>query len=150
MRWKKIKPLLKKIPYSEMVKLGWISEAKNPAEKVINLRKYFRVVNFKSIENMQLSKIAFRRTAETEKSNITLLVWAQKAKIDSRLIETSAINLRKSKRILPDIRSMTTMSPNDFCLKLIKMLADCGICLIFLPHIGGFFYMVPLCRMEIK
>ena len=31
---------------------------------------------------------------------------------------------------------MTTIDPVDFCPKLIDMLANCGIALVFLPHIG--------------
>ena len=34
---------------------------------------------------------------------------------------------------------MTTMNPSDFCPKLIELLSNCGIALVFLPHIGGSF-----------
>lgn len=40
---------------------------------------------------------------------------------------------------MPEIRSMTTMNPSDFCPKLIELLSNCGIALVFLPHIGGSF-----------
>ena len=36
--------LAKQLPYNEMVKFGWIPEARDSKEKVINLRKYFEVV----------------------------------------------------------------------------------------------------------
>ena len=31
------------------------------------------------------------------------------------------------------------MNPSDFCPKLIELLSNCGIALVFLPHIGGSF-----------
>lgn len=34
---------------------------------------------------------------------------------------------------------MTVMPPEEFCPKLIELLANCGIAIIFLPHIGGSF-----------
>lgn len=77
--------------------------------------------------------------AKTEKNNLVLLPWARKAKLDSRTIETSLIDLKMLKRKLPEIRSMTTMDPVDFCPKLRDMFANCGIALVFLPHIGGSF-----------
>lgn len=43
------------------------------------------------------------------------------------------------KRKLPEIRSMTTMDPVDFCPKLRDMFANCEIALVFLSHIGGSF-----------
>ncbi len=133
------KELAKKLPYREMAKNGWVPETRNATEKVIYLRKYFEVVNLEIIEDMKLSKIACRRLAETEKSNLALLAWAQKAKLEARAIETSLIDLKTLKKRLPQIRSMTAMNPIDFCPKLIEMLAGCGIALVFLPHIGGSF-----------
>ena len=88
---------------------------------------------------MQLSKIACRRLVETEKSNLALLAWAQKAKLEARTIKTSLVDLKSLKKSLPEIRSMTTMNPSDFCPKLIELLSNCGIALVFLPHIGGSF-----------
>ena len=133
------KELAKKLPYCEMSKNGWVPETRDTTEKVICLRKYFEVVNLGIIKDMQLSKIACRRLAETEKSNLALLAWAQKAKLEARTIETSLVNLETLKKSLPEIRSMTTMNPSDFCPKLIELLSSCGIALVFLPHIGGSF-----------
>ena len=101
-----------------MAKNGWVPDTKDAIQRVNNLRKYFEVVNLGIIKNMQLSKIVCRRLAETEKSNLALLAWAQKAKLDSRTIETSLIDLKMLKRKLPEIRSMTIMDPVDFCPKL--------------------------------
>lgn len=133
------KELAKKLPYREMSKNSWVPETRDITEKVINLRKFFEVVNLGIIENMQLSKIACRRLAETEKSDLALLAWAQKAKLEARSIDTSLVDLKTLKKSLPEIRSMTTMDPSDFCPKLIEMLSSCGIALVFLPHIGGSF-----------
>ena len=133
------KELAKKLPYREMSKHGWVPETRDIIEKVINLRKYFEVVNLGIIKNMPLSKIACRRLAETEKSDLALLAWAQKAKLEARTIETSLVDLKTLKKSLPEIRSMTTMNPSDFCPKLIDLLSSCGIALVFLPHIGGSF-----------
>lgn len=133
------KELVKKLPYREMSKNGWVPETREATEKVIYLRKYFEVVNLEIIKDMKLSKIACRRLDETEKGNLALLAWAQKAKLEARAIETSLIDLKTLKEKLPEIRSMTAMNPADFCPKLIEMLSGCGIALVFLPHIGGSF-----------
>ena len=133
------KELVKKLPYREMSKNGWVPETREATEKVIYLRKYFEVVNLEIIKDMKLSKIACRRLAETEKDNRALLACAQKAKLEARAIETSLIDLKILKEKLPETRSMTAMNPADFCPKLIEMLSGCGIALVFLPHIGGSF-----------
>ena len=129
----------KKFPYREMSKNGWIPETRKNTEKVINLRKYFEVVNLAIIEDMKLSKIACRRLSETAKGDFALLAWAQKAKLEARSIKTSPIDLKTLTKNIPRIRKMTTLDPSDFCQLLINLLSNCGIALVFLPHIGGSF-----------
>ena len=36
--------IAKQFPYREMAKLGWVPEAREAREKVVNLRKYFEIV----------------------------------------------------------------------------------------------------------
>jgi HTH-type transcriptional regulator/antitoxin HigA len=122
-----------------MSKIGWIPETNKLADKVINLRKYFEVVQLNLIKSSLITRIACRRLAATEKSDLALISWAQKAKLSARTIAVHPIDRKALEHHLPDIRKMTTMCPDIFCPMLIQMLADCGIALVFLPHIGGSF-----------
>lgn len=131
--------LAKKFPYREMQKNGWVAEASRNEDKVISLRKYFEVVKLTMLQAPLIPGIACRRQSATEKADYALLAWAQKAKLEAREVQTKAIDLQKLESILPQIRQMTNHSPNDFCPLLCNILADCGIALIFLPHIGGSF-----------
>lgn len=131
--------LVKQLPYNEMAKLGWIPETRDSKERVINLRKYFEVVELSLLENKQITRIACRRLAITEKSDFALLAWAQEAKIKARNIETSPINIKGLISIIPEIRTMTVLKPKEFCPKLKSMFAECGIALVFLPHLKGSF-----------
>ena len=133
------KDIAKKIPYKEMSDYGWVPITKKIEEKVINLRKFFGVVRLGLMKDMRLSKIACRRLVDTEKSNYALMAWAQQAKIEARDINTSLIDLKTLEKKLLEIRSMTTLDPDDFCEQLENLLADCGIALVFLPHMDGSF-----------
>ncbi len=133
------KALAKQLPYNEMAKLGWVAETRNLTEKVINLRKYFQVVKLSSLENKQVTRIACRRLAVTEKSDFALMAWAQEAKILTRNIETLPIDVKKLINSIPEIRYMTVLKPDEFCPKIKKMLSECGIALVFLPHLKGSF-----------
>lgn len=68
-----------------------------------------------------------------------MLAWVQEAKIKARNIETSPINMKELIRIIPEIRTMTVLKPKEFCPKIKRMLAECGIALVFLPHLKGSF-----------
>ena len=131
--------IAKKFPYKEMQKNGWVAETSKATDKVIELRKYFEVVRLDKVKEPLIPGIACRRQAVTEKADYALLAWAQKAKLEARSVTTKAIDLQKLEEYLPEIRRMTTQSPDEFCPRLCEMLADCGIALVFLPHIGGSF-----------
>ncbi len=131
--------LAKQFPYSEMAKYGWIPETRNPKEKVFYLRQYFEVVKLSLLGNEQITRIACRRLAVTEKSDLALIAWAQEAKIKARDIQTASINVKGLIAAIPDIRKMTILKSRVFCPKLKKCLADCGVALVFLPHLKGSF-----------
>lgn len=133
------KVLAKAFPYSEMAKFGWVPETRNLKEKVINLRKFFEVVALTLLEDHQITRIACRRLAVTEKSDLALLAWAQEAKLEARSIKTAPINLKGLISAIPEIRKMTVQNPEQFCPEVEKMLAAYGIALVFLPHLKGSF-----------
>lgn len=130
---------VKKLPYNEMVKNGWIEATRNATDKVMNLRKYFEVVRLSLISEPSISGLRCRKLGDGEKSDFALLAWAQKAKLEARNVHVESINIEKLKSILPEIRKMTVQNPSVFCDKLCEQLAGCGIALIFLPHFGGSF-----------
>lgn len=131
--------LAKQFPYNEMSKLGWIPATRDSKEKVICLRKFFEVVKLSLLESNQITRIACRRLAVTEKSDLALIAWAQEAKIEARDITTAPINTKGLIAHIPEIRKMTLLEPRIFCPKLKGILANCGIALVFLPHLKGSF-----------
>lgn len=134
------KEIAKKFPYKEMSNNGWVPESAIQEERVINLRKFFEVAQLDRLENSNLiPAIACRRLSITEKSDFALIAWAQEAKIAARSIHTAHINLKELSVQLNVIRAMTLKDPMDFCDELCSLLAECGIALVFLPHIEGSF-----------
>lgn len=131
--------LLALFPYSEIAKIGWVQKTKVPEERVIQLRNFFEVAKLNLLDNLRIPGIAYRKTNENNISNYSLAVWAQKAKLEARKYNVAPINISYLQNQIPIIRNMTTSNPDIFCEKLIKILSDCGIALIFLPHIEGSF-----------
>ena len=131
--------LAKRFPYSEMAKFGWVPATREAKEKVVNLRKYFEVVDLSLLGSEQLTRIACRRLVITEKSDLALMAWAQQAKVKARDIQTAPININGLISAMPELRKMTILKPKEFCPQIKKCLASCGIALVFLPHLKGSF-----------
>ena len=131
--------IAKKIPYKEMAKHGWVEDVSIWTDRVLNLRKYFEVAQLSFLKGSLIPGIACRKLGVTEKSDFALIAWAQKAKLEARKMETKPIDIALLLERIPQIRKMTTMDPSEFCSKLTMLLAECGIAIVFLPHIGGSF-----------
>lgn len=131
--------LARLLPYSEMAKYEWVPATRDIKEKVVNLRKYFEVVKLSVLDNAQLKSIACRRLAITEKSDFALLAWAQKAKLEARMIETKAFDFEGLKQLLPNLRKMTSQKQEELFPNLQACLAEVGVALVFLPHLSGSF-----------
>ncbi|MCF0261089.1 MAG: helix-turn-helix domain-containing protein [Erysipelotrichaceae bacterium] len=131
--------IAKRIPYSEMVKLGWVPAAGKPTEKVIHLRKFFAVSSLELLDNYRITQIACRRLTASEKSDLALMAWTQKAKIESRSVQTGPLNINGIKKIIPELRKMRVLPFETSQQLLQKKLADLGVVLICLPHLEGSF-----------
>lgn len=131
--------IARRLPYREMADYGWVPKTDDKKEKVINLRKYFEVIQLSLLENTQITRIACRRLAITEKSDLALLAWVQAARIKARNIKTKPMNMKKFNEAVSVIRGMTVLKPDEFCPEMMRILADCGVSVVFLPHLKGSF-----------
>ncbi len=131
------KELARLLPYAEMAKLEWVPKTRNASEKVTHLRKYFEVIELSLLEKRNLLRIAYRKLDITEKNDFAALAWVQEARLKARDIETKPVNISKLEKELKKIQKMTTLSSSVFIPKLCSLLAECGIALVFLPHLKG-------------
>ena len=126
-------------PYSKMATLGWVAVTRKQEEKALNLRRFFEVSKLDLLVGLKIPGISYRRTDANDASDYSLAAWAQKARIEARKHEIAPINISKLEQIIPQIREMTVANPEVFCSGITKLLAECGVALVFLPHIGESF-----------
>lgn len=132
--------LARKLPYKEMSQNRWLPETRKIKERIINLRKFFGVAHLGLLSQDNLiPRVACRRLMLTEKGDYALIAWVQQARLEARKIETEALDLASLEALIPEIRAMTSLQPEVFQPKLSKLLADCGLAIVFLPHLGGSF-----------
>ena len=124
----------KKMPYEQMVEKGWIVDVGNVSEKVIHLRKYFEIAELKYLQSTLVPRIACRKLSEENKDDCVLIAWAQKARIEARKIKTKPVDIDKLKREIPQIQGWMSLELNKVQPELKKILAECGIAIVFLPR----------------
>ena len=132
--------ILRQMPYAEAVRYGWIERASSKVfDKVRNMRRFFEVAHLGAIANLRIPGIAYRKLGESSKNDYVLAVWAQKARLAAREREIAPINLHRLASIINDVRMLTTEPPEEFISKLYDYYSNCGVAVVFLPHMKGSF-----------
>lgn len=129
--------LARMLPYGEMAGLEWVPYVRDTKKKVAYLRKYFEVISLHLLENRQITRIASRRLSVTDKNDLTMLAWAQQARIIARTMETLPINIKGLLSAIPDIQSMTNHEPKAAGPELRNLLSRYGVAFVILPQLKG-------------
>lgn len=131
--------IAEQMPYKQMVNLGWVEDISGWPQRVVSLRKFFEVAQLRFLKESLLPAIACRKLSDTEKSDLVLIAWAQKAKLEARQVVTKPIKADGIMKDIPKIRKMTILDPEEFSAELVHILAGRGVALVFMPHVNGSF-----------
>lgn len=131
--------LAKQFPYPKIADLGWVPKTRDINQKVKYLRRFFEVTSLKILDDLCVPGIAYRSMGESVTSDYALAAWAQQARREARGVEASPINIKQLNKNVNRIRELITLPPEEFCKELRKILCECGVVIVFLPHIGGSF-----------
>ncbi len=124
------------IPYVEMAKRNWdyIEKTRDSYEKVVNLRKFFSVASL-GFDTELKRRLAFRKSNNEKFSYDSLYCWLRYGEIQSNKDEYPKFNMEKLKDSVNKIRKLANKPFLEQYEKIKKILKECGIALIFEPHL---------------
>ena len=128
--------LAKMIDYGYFVKLGVVQNVKSAIEKVKELCAYFKVSSLNVLlEEDFLVNYRTGISVVEEKNLINSKAWLQTAINVGKSIDTKIFDVKKLRKSLPEIRSMTIKDPSEFIPRLTEIFKDCGISFVLLPSL---------------
>lgn len=126
--------LAEQCPYKEMSKNGWVSAVTDPIERVQALLRFFGVASLRHIRPSALAA-AWRRSKAVTTSSCTLAAWLRQGELQAQHIETTPFDAAGLMELLPTLRSFTRETPEVFQPKLVKILSQRGVALVFVPEL---------------
>lgn len=139
---------LETIPYNEMARRNWdwIKKTRDLSEKVKNLRKFFSVASLAFDTDLK-RKLAFRKSNHENFSLESLYCWLRYGEIQTNKNEIAKFNVELLKENVKKIRELANKPFLEQYEKIKALLAECGISLIFEPHlphtyVNGVYYKV--------
>lgn len=126
--------ILKKIPYNDMSKLGWVESTRDKNERVKNSREFFKVSSLNAITNSYAVAFRLNRTKNTI-SDYGVLAWLIEAEALGSKIEVGHLNRTKIKKLIPEFRKLTLEEPEVFYPKMKQLCSECGIALVLVESL---------------
>ena len=121
------------IPYDFMTQNGWIDNAKGWSDRVVHLRKYFELVQLIKLKDSLIPAIACRKLSGAEASDLVIITWAQKAKLEARHINTKPINIEALANDISCISNIMSDTIPHTIPPLKSWLSNYGIAFVVLP-----------------
>jgi len=128
--------LARKIDYAFFVSLGLLPKKRSIVEKADELQRYFKVASLKVLARQDF--LVQYKTAIVDINDVNIMnanAWVQTAINIGRDIETKPFDEKKLKGYIEEIRDMTVKEPKDFVAKLKGIMSECGVALVFMPHL---------------
>lgn len=140
---------IKRFPYAEMAKHGWVGKTRKPTEKVRELRQFYGVASLETLPEVKSYAPAFRKGNHQNLSHEALAAWLRAGALKAEQIATRPFDKKGLLALIPELRSYTLLSPADFQQRLVERLASIGVALVVLPHLkntythGATFWIRP-------
>jgi HTH-type transcriptional regulator / antitoxin HigA len=127
-------PLARQFPYREMAAHGWVPDAKDWLDRTMALLQFFRVSSLHHVQEREV-EAAWRRSASVAASRQALRAWLMSGEREAEGLQVASFGRDILAETIPELRRLTRESPSVFCPRMTKLLAGCGVAVVFVRHL---------------
>lgn len=127
---------LAKIPYRQMVNLGWVADIKDKKERLSEVLRFFGIASVNQWQKVWPSlSVAYRQTQKHEVLPEAVSAWLRQGEIEASRIQCQPFDKKAFRAALDKVRSLTAQTPEIFLPDLIQLCADAGVAVVFVPNL---------------
>lgn len=130
-------------PYQEMTRYSWIQPHQDTASKVRELLLFFGVASVSQWQewwNDFFSKgqaLAFRQSRTYQSELGPTAAWLRQGEREGRAVECEPYSEERFRKVLEEIRQLTTETPGVFQPAVQRLCASAGVAVVFIPELPG-------------
>jgi HTH-type transcriptional regulator / antitoxin HigA len=129
---------LDSLPVKELVRRGALTKTSDTGEMLEEVCRFFGVANRASWERIWRQPLAAFRRSQAFQSDVGAVAsWLRLGEREAAEIECKPFNPRTFRRALEKIRSLTRERPEGFVPEMVRLCAESGVALVFVPEITG-------------
>ena len=140
---------LPRTPYKHLADLDYVERTRDSEHKIRELHRFYGVSSLANLPGIKAYEALFRTGATSDASSYALAAWLRCAELRAKEADVEAFDKGKLRKSLGDIRALTMKGPDEFMPELERLLAECGVVMIWLPHFpkthahGATFWLGP-------
>lgn len=123
-------------PYAKMANFGWVPKTAKITEKVIHLFSFFEVANVKAWEDYYINQklqVAFRISLKDQENATAIASWLRQGELQAAQLSVPPFDKKKLKEILPELKKIMAIQPDDFFIQLQNVCAQAGVKVVHTP-----------------
>lgn len=125
---------LKRIPVTQMAKLGWLEKHRDPRAQLIEVLRFFGIASVDQWDDMWPNlNVAYRQHNRHEVFPEAVSAWLRRGEIEAAQIYCDAYDRNNFRRALDEARTLTTAEPEFFVPKITELFAKAGVAVVFVP-----------------
>lgn len=128
---------LKMFPVREMIKHQWLPERNDAVERLRAVLGFFGVASPTQWEAVWHGRraVAFRKSQSFKSDPGALAAWLCRGETLAHKLRTGAYDRGRFRDALTEARSLTRKEPEVFRSALVKLCADSGVAVVFVPEL---------------
>ena len=140
---------LPRTPYKQLADLDCVRRTRDNEHKIRELHRFYGVSSLANLPGIKAYEASFRGGAAREASSYALAAWLRCAELRAAEVHIDPFDKGKLREALGEIRVLSKKKPAEFMPELERLLAECGVVLILLPHFqktyahGAIFWLGP-------
>lgn len=127
---------VKRVPFNEMAKLGWLKKQSATKDKLIELLQFFGIASVDQWQQMWPKvSVAYRQNQKYEVRPEAVSAWLRQGEIEANQISCAPFDKDKFRSALDTIRGLTDTDPETFVPAMQQLCADAGVAVVLLPSL---------------
>ncbi len=128
---------LKQLPVKAIIELGWIKLYQDTVEQLREVLNFFAVASPEQWEAIWINNlsVSFRQSPVFTSDRGAVSAWLRRGEIKASEIDCAEFSDRKFREVLTQIRLLTIQSPEIFQPEMVRLCAESGVALVFVPQL---------------
>ncbi len=120
--------------YSQLANYGFVKKTLKPKERVEELLRFFSVSSLNLVQDV--IPVQFRKLDTKNVDQTAVFSWLRIGHIEAEKCDVPEYDRKKLINRLNDIRNLPIKEPRKYPEKLVEILAECGVILVYAPYIS--------------